>query len=149
MKRFLALLLTCLAVAAPLAVPQANVNVARAARRRSCEIHIWGSGASQALVAANDDELASCYNSYPSSLTITAVRCWANAGSPTVMLTNTGVSGHNILSGNLTCGTASFAAGSLTGTGADLVVPSTGTVAIDIVAASTATNIRVVVEMRL
>lgn len=147
MKRLL-LLLAFVLFALPVAAPQ-NINVARAARRRGCEVHIWGSGAAGALTATTDNEPASCRNTTTVPLTITKVSCWADAGSPTIMPTNEGVSGHNILSGNLTCGTASFADGSLTATGTDLVIAAGGTIGIGIVAGSTAKSIRVVIESKL
>ena len=76
-----------------------------AQRRHICEVHI-GSPSGAAL-ADGDDEPASCFNDYGAALTVTAVRCYADAGSPTVMLTRNDSS--NILSGNLACGAASWA----------------------------------------
>jgi hypothetical protein len=110
---------------------------------RTCEIHIWGSGANS-ILQDTDDEVASCLNKYGATWTITYVGCWANAGSPSVMITKTG--GNNVLSGSLTCGTASWASGTLTGTTADKQTADGGTVDVNIVAAGgTATNIRVVI----
>ncbi|MBZ5513086.1 MAG: hypothetical protein LAN70_18210 [Acidobacteriia bacterium] len=110
---------------------------------RTCELHIWGTGTSSVL-QDTDDEVASCLNKYGVTWTITYVGCWANAGSPTVMITKTG--GNNVLSGNLTCGTASWASGTLTGTTADKQTADGGTLDVNIVSAGgTATNIRVVI----
>ncbi len=110
---------------------------------KRCEIHVWGTGTSSVL-QDTDDEVASCLNKYGVTWTVTYVGCWANAGSPTVMITKTG--GNNVLSGNLTCGTASWATGSLTGTGADKQTADGGTLDVNIVSAGgTATNLRVVI----
>ncbi|MGA2000257.1 MAG: hypothetical protein ABSG52_09700 [Terriglobales bacterium] len=110
---------------------------------RTCELHIWGTGTSSVL-QDTDDEVASCLNKYGVTWTVTYVGCWANAGSPTVMITKSG--GNNVLSGNLTCGSASWASGSLTGTTADKQTADGGTVDVNIVSAGgAATNIRVVI----
>lgn len=109
---------------------------------RTCEIHIWGSGTSQVL-QDTDDELASCYNDYGVTETIAAVRCWGNAGSPTVLPIING--GGTILTGALTCGTASWAAGTLSGTP---TLSAAGSIDGDIVTAGgTATNIRIVITL--
>jgi hypothetical protein len=73
-------------------------------RRRICEVHI-GSPSGSAL-ADGDDEPASCFNDYGASLAINAVRCYADAGSPTVQVVRNDST--SILSGNLTCGTAAW-----------------------------------------
>jgi hypothetical protein len=109
-------------------------------QRRSCELHIWGTGAAGVL-QDTDDEAISCYNDTGVTTTVVAVRCWANAGSPTVLPKVTG--GANLLSGNLTCGTASWANGTLNGTP---TLANGGTFDANIVTAGgTATNIRLVI----
>jgi hypothetical protein len=109
---------------------------------RTCEIHIWGSGTSQVL-QDTDDELASCYNDYGVTETIAAVRCWGNAGSPTVLPIING--GGTILSGALTCGTASWAAGTLSGTP---TLSAAGSIdGVVTTAGGTATNIRIVITL--
>jgi hypothetical protein len=108
-------------------------------RTRACELHIWGTGASSVL-QDTDDEAASCFNVFGVTETITAVNCRADAGSPTVTPVVTG--GGAILTGALTCGTASFAAGTLSGTP---TVASAGSIDANITTAGgTATNIRLV-----
>jgi hypothetical protein len=108
-------------------------------KTRVCEIHIWGTGAAGVLQDA-DDEAASCYNGFGATETITAVTCYANAGSPTVTPIITG--GGTILSSALTCGTTSFAAGSLSGSP---TLASAGAIDANITTAGgTATNIRLV-----
>jgi len=77
--------------------------------------------------------------------TVTGVVCWANAGSPTVTPILTGGSATSILSGALTCGTGSFAAGSLNGTptlaaGASIDDNLTA-------AGGTATNVRIAITL--
>lgn len=99
---------------------------------RACELVIWGTGASNVL-QDTDDWAADCKNKFGATWTITAVECYADAGSPTFMLTKTG--NNNVLSGNLTCGTATWAAGTLTGTGADKQVASDGTLDFNVVSA--------------
>ena len=113
-----------------------------ATKIRTCELHIWGSGTSQVL-QDGDDEAASCYNDFGATETVTAVRCWANAGSPTILPAVTG--GSNLLTGNLTCGTASWASGTLNGTP---TLASAGTIDGNIVTAGgTATNIRIEITL--
>lgn len=86
---------------------------------RVCEITIDGGGEA---VTDDQDALASCRNKYKDSdgngitLTIQSVECWANAGSPTVRPIITGGAADSILTGNLTCGAGSFAAGTKSGT---------------------------------
>ena len=122
-----------------------SAKLAASLKVRSCEVHIWGTGASSVLQDA-DDEPESCRNKYTTPWTITAVDCYSNTGTPTVMVTNGSVSSHNVLSGNLSCGANSWAAGSLTATGADKIVAVDGTLGINVVVAGgAATNIRIVV----
>jgi hypothetical protein len=117
--------------------PQAVAQYAKG----KCEVHIWGTGASSVL-QDTDDELASCYNGTGVTESITAVRCWADAGSPTVLPAVTG--GSNLLSGNLTCGTASWANGTLNGSP---TLAAAGTIDDNIVTAGgTAKTIRIVIE---
>lgn len=110
-------------------------------KTRACEIHIWGSGASSVL-QDTDDEVASCYNVFGVTETITAVRCYANAGSPTVTPIITGGAGTSILTGALTCGTAAWNSGTLNGTP---TLSSGSTIDANVTTAGgTATNIRLV-----
>ncbi len=81
---------------------------------RTCEIPI-GTLTGSALADA-DDMPYRCGNTYGATATITAVACAADAGTPTVTPILTGGGATSILTGALTCGTASFAAGSLNGT---------------------------------
>jgi hypothetical protein len=112
-------------------------------QRRSCEIHIWGTGAAGVL-ADTDDEIVSCYNDTGVTVHIVAIRCWANAGSPTVFPIKTG--GGDLLTGNLTCGTAAWANGNLHGTSSNLDIANAGTIDANIVAAGgVATNLRLVI----
>jgi hypothetical protein len=83
---------------------------------RDCEIVVGDPGAASAALADDNDTPAVCGNDYGADYTITAVACWANAGSPTVTPILTGGSGTSILSGALTCGTAAWAAGTVNGT---------------------------------
>jgi hypothetical protein len=116
-------------------------------KTRVCEIHIWGSGASQVLQDA-DDEPASCFNGFGVTETITGVRCWTNAGSPTVTPVITD-GGGAILTGALTCTNTSTApmgaAGTLSGTP---TLASTGTINANVTSAGgTATNIRIYITL--
>jgi hypothetical protein len=111
-------------------------------KTRVCEIHIWGSGTSQVLQDA-DDEPASCYNGFGVTETITGVKCWANAGSPTVTPVITG--GGTILTGALTCGTGTISAGTLSGSP---TLTSTSTIDANVTSAGgTATNIRIYITL--
>ena len=87
-----------------------------AERIRPCEIIIGDPGAASPELANDNDSPGVCGNTAGATMTITAVECYANAGSPTVTPIITGGSATSILSGALTCGAGSFASGSLNGT---------------------------------
>lgn len=111
---------------------------------RKCELHIWGSGTGQALQTA-DSELASCRNKYGENLTVLSVECWANTGTTTTV--NPSITGGAaLLAGALTCGNASFTSGTLSGTP---TLTTNQTIDGTISAVGTATNIRLVITMRL
>jgi hypothetical protein len=117
----------------------ANLSGSSPYKIRVCELHIWGTGASGVL-QNSDDEIVSCKNKFGVTETITAVDCWADAGSPTITPVITG--GASILSGALTCGTGAWAAGSLSGTP---TLSNDSTLDANITTAGgVATNIRVV-----
>lgn len=80
-----------------------------------CEIIIGDPDASAALINGNDRPVV-CGNKLGSTLTITSVECYADAGSPTITPIITGGAADSILTGALTCGTGSFASGTLNGT---------------------------------
>lgn len=80
-------------------------------KKRPCEVVINGSGTSGVLQDA-DDVMGTCVNQYGAALTVESVACYADSGSPTVMVTITG--GADALTGNITCST-SYAAGTLSG----------------------------------
>lgn len=83
---------------------------------RSC-VAIFGDPSAASTALADDDDLpVACPNDMGADWTITTVACYANAGSPTVTPILTGGSGTSILTGALTCGTASWAAGTVQGT---------------------------------
>jgi hypothetical protein len=68
-------------------------------------------------VLANDNDTpVVCANITGADVTVTAVACYADAGSPTVTPILTGGGGTSIVTGALTCGTASWAAGTINGT---------------------------------
>lgn len=86
-----------------------------ASRNGECELHIWGSGASQAL-QATDDEPWSCLNTSGGDWTITGIVCIANAGTTTTVTPIlTGGSATSILSSALTCGNNALAGASANG----------------------------------
>jgi hypothetical protein len=91
----------------------ATADFPGALRVRTCEITV-GDPAGPTLVDGNDSPVL-CGNKTGAPLTITAVECYADAGSPTVMPALTGGSSTSILSGPLTCGAGSFAGGTLNG----------------------------------
>jgi hypothetical protein len=79
-----------------------------------CEI-VVGDPAGSVLADGNDTPVV-CGNITGADVTITAAACYADAGSPTVTPILTGGSGTSVLTGALTCGTASWAAGTINGT---------------------------------
>lgn len=84
-------------------------------KTRSCQIAIGLPGAASPALANDNDAPAVCGNDFGTNWTILSVDCWADAGSPTVQPILTGGSATSILTGVLTCGTASWAAGSVNG----------------------------------
>ncbi|MBK8200855.1 MAG: hypothetical protein IPK68_00510 [Bdellovibrionales bacterium] len=83
---------------------------------RVCEIVIGDPGSASPVLVDDNDSSANCSNLTGSTMTILSVECYANAGSPTVNPIFNGGSGTSILSSSLTCGTGSFATGTLNGT---------------------------------
>jgi hypothetical protein len=83
---------------------------------RLCEIVVGDPGAASPVLADDNDSPSVCGNKTGATLTITAVECFANAGSPTVTPIITGGGATSILTGALSCGTGSFATGTLNGT---------------------------------
>ena len=84
-------------------------------RPHSCEV-VFGNPNSAAPVLDNaDDQPVACGNVSGGDATITAVACYANAGSPTTNPILTGQGATSILSSALTCGTAGWAAGTVNG----------------------------------
>jgi len=82
---------------------------------RSCVVIIGDPGAGSSALANDNDSPVSCPNDFGSDLTITRVGCYADAGTPTVTPILTGGTSTSILTGALTCGTASWAAGTVNG----------------------------------
>lgn len=83
---------------------------------KECIVTTGDPGAASPALANDNDSPAQCGNDFGADITITAVACWADAGSPTVTPILTGGSSTSILTGALTCGTAGWAAGSVNGT---------------------------------
>ncbi|MGH3427958.1 MAG: hypothetical protein ACRDQZ_10395 [Mycobacteriales bacterium] len=83
---------------------------------RDCELVYGDPGTASPALADDNDAPAVCANDFGADYTILAVACWADAGSPTVTPILTGGSGTSILAGALTCGTASWSAGTISGT---------------------------------
>ena len=131
--------------AADLSGTLATARQATDAKVRVCEYTIGAPGTASPALADDNDLLSKCRNKTGSTLTVTAIGCYANAGSPTVMVTVTG--GSDTLTGNLTCGTAAWAAGSLSGTP---TVASDGSLDLKIVSAGgTAKSLTISVAMTL
>ena len=82
----------------------------------ACEIVIGDPGTATPVLADDNDTPAVCANVSGGTQTITAIACYANAGSPTVNPIITGGGGTSLLSEPLTCGTVSYATGTLSGT---------------------------------
>lgn len=83
-------------------------------RVRVCEVVVGDPDSASPVLTNGNDTPGVCANKTGTAMTITAVECYADAGSPTVTPIITG--GGTILTGALTCGTGSFAAGTLSGT---------------------------------
>lgn len=83
---------------------------------RTCEIAVGDPGAASPVLVNDNDTPVVCGNVTGKDLTITAVACWADAGSPTITPILTAGAGTSILTGALTCGTTSWAAGTINGT---------------------------------
>jgi len=84
---------------------------------RPCDIIIGSPGAASPALANDNDTPQACGNTTGVTMTITAVSCYANTGSPTVTPIISGGSSTSILTGALTCSQASGgAAGTLNGT---------------------------------
>lgn len=81
-----------------------------------CEIVIGDPGSGSPALSNDNASPSVCANLTGADLKISAVACWANAGSPTITPILTGGTSTSILSGALPCGTASWAAGSVNGT---------------------------------
>lgn len=82
---------------------------------RTCFITTGDPDSSSPVLVDGNDAPAQCSNDFGFDLTIKGVACWANAGSPTVNPILTAGGGTSILTGALTCGTASWAAGTVNG----------------------------------
>jgi hypothetical protein len=81
----------------------------------NCEFSIGGPDSTQ-TISNGSDSPGLCGNKYGKPLTITAVECYTDGGSPSVRPQITGGSTSSILSSTLSCGVGSFAAGTLNGT---------------------------------
>lgn len=92
-------------------------NMAAAAKIWECEVTSGDPGAASPVLANDNDAPRVCYNGTGVTVTITAVLCYSDSGSPTVTPIVTGGSSTSILSGALTCNqTGAGASGSLQGT---------------------------------
>ena len=81
----------------------------------ACDVTVGDPGAASSVLADDNDTPGVCKNHTAETITITAVKCYAPTGSPTVTPVLT--AGGAILSGALTCDTTEGgAAGSLSGT---------------------------------
>ncbi len=83
---------------------------------RTCTVITGDPGAASPLLVNDNDAPTACNNDYGGDWTITTVACFADAGSPTVTPILRGGSSTSILTGDLTCGTGAWAAGSVQGT---------------------------------
>lgn len=93
----------------------ATTDVSTVLKTRTCTVIIGDPGAASPVLANDNDSPVACSNDFGADWTITMVACWADAGSPTVTPILTGGASTSILTGALTCGTASWAAGTLNG----------------------------------
>jgi hypothetical protein len=93
-----------------------TADLPTAIKTRVCEVVIGDPGSASPVLANDNDTPVVCANVTGSDVTVTAVACYADAGTPTVTPILTGGGGTSILTGALTCGTASWAAGTINGT---------------------------------
>jgi hypothetical protein len=92
-------------------------QLSAAPKIRKCEIVVGGTESTASVLPDDADTPEVCANLNGQTITITAVRCFAPAGSPTVTPVITGGGATSILSGALTCtNAAGGATGSLNGT---------------------------------
>lgn len=96
-------------------VTAAQVGLA-AALLNTCEIVTGDPGAASPVLADDNDTPSVCANQTGVTMTILSVECYVNAGTTIVNPILTGGAATSILSGALTCGTGSFASGTLNGT---------------------------------
>jgi hypothetical protein len=92
----------------------ATADLPTAIKTRICEVVIGDPGSASPALANDNDTPVVCGNVTGADVTVTAVACYADAGSPTVTPILTG--GGAIVTGAITCGTASWAAGTISGT---------------------------------
>lgn len=97
-------------------LPAANGGTGSSTRPWGCTVITGDPGAASPVLANDNDSPVACANNTGVDVTITTVAAWADAGSPTVTPILTGGSGTSILTGALTAGTASWAAGTVNGT---------------------------------
>jgi hypothetical protein len=83
---------------------------------RAWVISIGDPGTGSPVLTDDNDSPVAVGNSLGADITILSVSCWANAGSPTVTPILTAGTATSILTGALTCGTGSWAAGTVNGT---------------------------------
>jgi hypothetical protein len=81
-----------------------------------CTVITGDPGAASSVLANDNDSPVACQNNTGVDITITGVSAWADGGSPTVTPILTAGTGTSILTGALTAGTASWAAGTVNGT---------------------------------
>ncbi len=95
------------------AAPQQATSVPTRYTYKGCTVIIGDPGAASAVLVNDNDSPSACANDVGSDWTITSVACWADAGSPTVTPILTGGTATSVVTGALTCGTASWAAGTV------------------------------------
>jgi hypothetical protein len=91
------------------------VDLPAADKIRTCVITIGDPGAASTALADDNDSPVACGNSWGTDWTITSVSVWANAGSPTLTPILTGGAATSVLTGAVTAGTGSWAAGTVNG----------------------------------
>lgn len=91
-------------------------GVTAALKQYKCVVIVGDPGASSSTLANDNDSPVACTNDTGQDVTITGFACYADAGTPTVTPILTGGSGTSIVTGAVTCGTASWAAGTINGT---------------------------------
>lgn len=92
-----------------------QMSTSPCANTTACEVVIGDPASSSPILVDDNDAPSVCANVSGGVMDIIGVACYANAGSPVVNPIITGGGSTSLLSSPLTCGTGSYATGTLSG----------------------------------